>query len=151
MSGIRFTGLTGKGLAALLREADEEGRRAAFATMREETATIMKISQDQAPYEDGQLEAAHKLVIRRNQSLKATYAIEVGGIVSGVNVDEYCEIIHEGIGWSKLGEESIAKQGRVAPLIVGTHFLTRAFDDRIAITIKRIQDAMTRGVLHRVG
>jgi hypothetical protein len=151
MSRMRFKGLTPTDLARLLKEAELEGRKSAFDVMREETTKVKEISQAQAPYDDGQLEAAHRIIIRRNQSNKASYIIEVGGTVNGVNVDEYAEIIHEGIGWTKLGKESDAKQARVSPLIVGDHFLSRAFDDRKDLIIKRVEEAVRRGVTRHVG
>lgn len=150
-SKLRFKGLDANGLARLLRQADKTARNEAFAAMRDATYEIKDISVKQAPVDTGELEAAHRVVINRNQSLKAHYAIEVGGTVNGVNVDEYAEIIHEGLGWSKLGPASLAKAATVAPLIVGPHFLWRAFDGRVKDTIQRVEEAMYRGARRHVG
>lgn len=150
MSSLRFKGITAKQLAGLFRNADRETKREVFNVMREETYEIAEISKKQAPVDDGELEAAHKVVINRNQSDKAHYTIEVGGTINGVNVDEYAERIHEGL-WDELGPKSIEKQAAVAPLIVGEFFLTRAFDNRLPTTLKRIEEALIRGVSRHVG
>lgn len=149
-SKLRFRGLTANQLARMLTNASREGREAAFQAMREEANEIKEISIKQSPVDTGELEAAHRLIINRNQTDKAHYTIEVGGTINGVNVEDYAEIIHEGIGWTKLGERSMAKQGRVAPYIVGEKFLERALESRLQIMTKRVADAAALGTIRNV-
>lgn len=149
-SGIKYKTLKPNQLAFLLDNAAKSGREAAFATMKAETHRIKDISVMQAPVDTGELEAAHKVVINRNQTNKAHYNITVGGVVNGVNVDEYAQIIHDGIGWWKLGPKSIEKQGRV-PVLVGQDFLRRAIRDNEAKLINAVHMAAYKGAQKYVG
>lgn len=134
----------------LIERAAKEGREAAFKAMREETHKIKDISVEQAPVDTGELEAAHKVVINRNQTDKAHYTIRVGGVVNGVDVDAYAYAIHEGIGWWKLGPKSIQKQGTVSRM-VGQSFLRRALAERQDDLIRAVYNAAHKGAQKHVG
>jgi hypothetical protein len=152
--GLKWKTVSAADLAVAFQSADADGKAAGMAMLEVETNIIKDISVKNSPRDDGELEAAHKVVKRANGSNKVTFDVVVGGIVNGVDVDAYASIIHEGITRSgnamDLGPRSILKQAGQTE-IVGEKFLERAFDGRINKTIANILEAVTNGVKKYVG
>ena len=150
-NGVRYTSLRPNELAMLLDRAGKEGRDKAFKEMRERTYKIKERSVAQAPVDTGELEAAHRVRIHRNQTNKAHYRIEVTGVINGVDVDDYAYIIEEGIGWYHLGQKSKEKQDANPSVLVGAGFLRRAVEGEEAALIKAVYDAAYKGAKQYVG
>lgn len=102
-----------------LLASDTSTRRDAKAVLRSTAKEIMKASQQMAPLDEGDLEEAHRIdTVRLNEDF-IELEISVGGIVNGVDVDEYATIMHEGLapfGSGTAGEvqQYIGKTGRLS-------------------------------------
>lgn len=98
-----------------------DGRLAEVA--RQGAEDIKDLSVDNSPVDDGELEAAHKVVARDTRRGNAAFDITVGGYVNGVDTDLYATWIHDGD--YKLGPLSLAKAATGKN--VGRKYLERAF------------------------
>lgn len=116
--------------------------------MLEEGEIIKEIGEDQAPVQTGELELAFTLEEKRLRADRTAFNISVGGVVRGVDVDEYARAVHEGpTHFTPANAAKSAKTGRA----VGNQFLARAFDERIGTLISRTTDALMSGAKQHVG
>lgn len=146
--GFKWKGPSARQLGIALQNASREGRANARNTAHTEASYIMEIAEDQAPFDTGELEKAFTLRTNRLRSDRTMFNVEVGGVVDGVNVDEYAWIMHESS--YNLGELSRVKQSRVGR-IVGPKYLERAFEEREGPMMQAIYIALFRGVKNHVG
>lgn len=130
---------------------DTEGKKAIFKKFREEVEIIKDISVQQTPVDKGDLEAAHHIVEEGEGADRLSLEVEVGGYVNGRDVDEYADVIHEGIAWEKLGPKSLEKQSEVAPRVVGPKFLERAYDEREDPLMAALEELLVELVDEYVG
>lgn len=145
---FKWKGPSARALSNALAQADREGRARARDAAHTEASFIMEIAEDQAPFDTGELEKAFKLNINRLRSDRTIFNVEVGGMVDGVNVDEYAWVMHEAS--YKLGPGSLAKQSGVGRL-VGPKYLERAYDEREGPMMSAILQALLSGVQNHVG
>jgi len=123
--GLTIIGLDA--VAAMIKNDSEKATQAARRRMHAEAQKIMDLSKKNAPIDEGNLEAAHHIIVERDERNRKTETIEVGGTVHGVDVDQYALIMHE--AEYNLGPKSLAKQaGSGRP--VGRKYLERAFNER---------------------
>jgi hypothetical protein len=146
--GMKWKGPSGRDFINALVIADREARANAKAVAKEEAEIVKKIGEAQAPLDTGELEKAFTLTMNRLRSDRTLFNIEVGGIVNGVDVDEYALKMHESA--YKLGHLSEVKQARVGR-VVGPKYLERAFDERVEIMTRRVNDALFQGMNRYVG
>ena len=127
-TGLRFKGRGANDLAAdFFREGDRTSKRA-LRHMRRVAKAVMKDSIAGVPYETGELEGAHDIVEEYGDARRLRATVQVGGIVNGVDTDNYASWIHHG-SWSNLGPGSRLKQAQVpAHIRVGKYFLANALD-----------------------
>lgn len=125
--GLRWKGLTPKALGTLWTNAARNVRREARDTLREETETIKDLSVQMVPLDTGEAEKSHRVVEKQANQFRMGISIEVGGMVDGVNVDDYILFLHEGD--YKLGPRSSQKQAG-SSVKVGRKFLDRAYQER---------------------
>lgn len=112
-------------------------------TMRASAKRIVKEAQLNAPVDDHQLEKAIHVVRDYGDRGRLEINIEVGGVVDGVNVDDYAALMHEGS--YNLGPASQQKQAANPGRIIGPKFLTRAaeeeeekLDSKMIAAIRRV-------------
>jgi hypothetical protein len=122
-----------------LQRSTTETRRASKKVLRENAMTIMKTSQDGAPVDEGNLEAAHKIETVRLSRDNIELEITVGGEHGDRDVDEYAWKMHDTS--YQLGEKSIQKAG-FSPEMVGPRFLDRAFSKHQADLIREVTDTL---------
>lgn len=138
--GGRVTGIADV-LASFQRVHDQVHRAAADA-LHDQGERLADRSKELAPVDKHNLEAAHHVETERHPDRVLT-TISVGGVVNGVDVDEYVEFIHDGD--YKLGPGSLAKAtGTGQP--VGPKFLDRALDERKDKIVAAVDDAVQKAV-----
>lgn len=125
--GMNVTGLDE--LAIKLSNIAEKVPANARKVMHRESDKIVKMAQLYAPVDKHNLEQAiHKEVGYEGRG-RLTISIVAGGIVNGVNVDQYAAEIHENYEGMKPGKGTLAKQAENPGVRVGGKFLDRAVAD----------------------
>ncbi|MER9176316.1 hypothetical protein NKH72_22310 [Mesorhizobium sp. M0955] len=96
-----------------------------------------------APFEDGELEEAIH-VEKSYEAGRGRLMIDVvaGGVVNGVDVDEYAAVMHESD--YALGPNSLAKQAEHPERTVGRKYLERAAEDEQEPLMTKMIAAITR-------
>jgi hypothetical protein len=144
--GLYFRGLTPDQLAVQLDTASASTRREAKKALREGAKQIMGTSVQQCAIDEGNLEEAHELTIVRLSQDNMEVEIEVGGVVNGVDVDDYAWMVHETqapYGDMPLGPKSQAKNaGNPADRFVGGKFLERAADEHEDDILNSVADIL---------
>lgn len=127
---------TGFGIDNLIDEfvrSTTKTRRDSKKVMREGSKKILEASKQMAPVDEHRLEQAHELAVTRLNKDDMEVVIAVGGVVDGVDVDEYAWVQHERLapaGDLQPGEKSLAKSvTNPAGRYVGGKFLDRAVDE----------------------
>lgn len=147
---MSFVGFTADQFVAAFEESTAYTRREAKKVLNVYAKQIMAASQQMAPIDTGDLEAAHDI---RQVSLNQDYTgidIEVGGYAGGRDVSEYAWIMHEllapfGAGFYNLGPKSVLKDSTNPPdRPVGGKFLERAFSIYEEEVIDQISDLLIR-------
>ncbi|MCP1540061.1 hypothetical protein [Methylorubrum extorquens] len=119
-----------KSLLAELLNIGEKVPDNARKVMHRNADKIIEEAVLNAPVDKHNLEQA----IRKRISYQSTFRkrlkidIEVGGIVNGVNVDEYAMQIHENYGSMNPGKGTIAKRDANPGRFIGEKFLERAVE-----------------------
>lgn len=93
-----------------------------------------------------ELERSHRIREQYGTGGRIETAIEIGGMVGGVNVDLYATWLHDSYGW-KLGKASEAKMMQSPKNKVGPLFLERAlaeYDDEF----EDILDDLVEGLMN---
>lgn len=134
--GMRIVGL--RETQVSIRQTGERAKSHVLRQMRKEAQEIKKISQEQAPRDEGNLEEAHHVTEVKKGRERTVIEIEVGGVVNGVNVDQYALEMHESV--YNLGPESLKKQAG-QQRIVGRKYLERAVEERDREMQRRLQEA----------
>lgn len=124
---LRFQGPTAEELAATMSRDGETTTKRALRQQRKAAQKVMEESIANAPVDKGNLEAAHEITERRGSANRVETTVEVGGVVNGVDVDDYAWEMHEGD--YDLGPRSAAKQASDPSHAVGREYLQRAMDD----------------------
>lgn len=128
MSSLRFKADSADRLAVTFeREGRLVGKRA-LRHMRRVAKAVLDTSIANSPVDEGNLEAAHRLIERYGNDRRLIATVDVGGVVNGVDVSMYAEYIHSG-SWRNLGPRSQEKQDRSPGVLVGKYFLSRALED----------------------
>lgn len=131
--GLYFRGMTPELLGLELKQSSVQTRRDAKKVLREGAKRIRDTSIQQCAIDEGNLEEAHELTVVRLSRDNIEVEIEVGGVVNGVDVDEYAWKVHETqvpYGDMPLGPKSQAKNESNPPdRFVGGKFLERAVDE----------------------
>lgn len=137
-----------KNLGQVWRSGSRSLRRELHSMWLAGATKIMQESIKNAPVDLGNLEKAHRLVVKQNNDRKLVLHIEVGGttfVRNGrtVSTDEYATQMHE--GFYRLGSKSLQKDisGKNK---VGRKFLTRAFDDNIQSILNDIGERVRRAL-----
>lgn len=133
--GLEWNGFT---IDDWLEEFDQSTtmtRRESKKILYQGAKDIMQASQQMAPVDEGNLEAAHSLAQVRLNEDYSEVEIDVGGVVGGREVDDYAMIVHEGVApygsgtAGSIGERSQVKDaGNPSDRRVGGKFLERAVD-----------------------
>lgn len=135
-------------LSLLLRQGGERAVRRARSQMKREIGKIEQLAKDFAPVDHKGpgpgLPPGHEL--ERSIRQRRTYennrrlavAVDVGGTVDGVDVDDYALLMHEGLapygsGAFQPGPATKAKGGQA-----GGKFLERAYKEREQVMVKEI-------------
>ena len=115
------------GVVADLHNMAKRSTRAVRAQLKKEATALKNMSKRMAPVDEHNLESAHQVVKFVDTNDRVGYGVEVGGVVNGVNVDNYALIVHEGLDGKKYGQtpagRAKASRERVR---VGPKFLERA-------------------------
>lgn len=137
--GLYFKGASAEQVAVTFAREGRVTNKRALRHMRRTAKLVMEQSIRNSPVDwkgytalhpPGQeLEKSHRLVERYGNGGRLEASVEIGGMVGGVNVDEYAYLIHEHLGWETLGKASIAKQASDPNAKVGPFFLERALRD----------------------
>tara|TARA_R100001086_G_scaffold249865_1_gene191431 strand:- start:667 stop:1110 length:444 start_codon:yes stop_codon:yes gene_type:complete len=118
-------------------------------SIREELDEIGDLLVDEAnkraPFESGELEISHSYQVTKDGLDRWNLSVTAGGVVNGVNVNDYAIVIHEGRGssWNNLGPGSLAKN-RKQKERVGEKFLERALIDNEELIESVLFDAIWR-------
>jgi len=143
--------ITGVGqVKARLRNIAEKVPDHAARTMRTIAAKIEKQSKLQCPHDDGELEdSIHQEVMIDETNRRLVIDIVAGGVVRGVDVDQYAVIIHENYeGQLKHGpgKNTLAKMAANPGVVIGSKFIQRAVDDAEPKLVKATIEAITTAV-----
>lgn len=142
-------------LYGALKRLPEKATKAALRQLKKEALIVEDVAKKMAPVDFGDLENAIKMKqvdvgrdsggrFQKNQfviGLDPNYPCKDPKDPSGKRVGDYALVVHEYLPWGTdqkvpapwgglwgLGEKSLAKQARVAPLEVGGGFMYRAFE-----------------------
>jgi HK97 gp10 family phage protein len=111
--------------------------------MHREAAKVVKKAQLYAPVDKHNLEKAIHIEKSYGTRGRLSISIVVGGVVDGVNVDQYAALIHENYESMKPGAETIAKRDANPGVDIGRKFLERA----AAESKKRLESALIKSVM----
>lgn len=136
---LRWRGPSARDFIDELTRSTTETRRRSKSVMRQKAKKILEASQEGAPIDEGNLEAAHELAITRLSKDNLEVEITVGGVVNDRDVDEYAWIMHETD--YNLGPRSEAK-ARSVSREVGPKFLERAVDDHEDELVEAVADTL---------
>ena len=151
--GIRTKGFDSLGLT--LRQTGERAERRAREQMKREGEKIADIARTLAPVDyEGQthgsppareLERSIEAERSYEDNRRLTITVSAGGVVDGVDVDEYAGLMHEGLapygsGAYLPGPATRAKGGKA-----GGKFLERAFLERKDKLVAAITAAIRKG------
>lgn len=118
---------------AMLRNVAERAPPHAARVMRTWADKIETKSKLQCPHDDGELEdSIHQEVMRDEGNKRLVIAIVAGGVVRGVDVDEYAVLIHENYeGQLKHGpgKHTLEKIAANPGVVIGSKFIQRAVDE----------------------
>jgi hypothetical protein len=89
---------------------------------------IVKQAQINVPHDIGNLEESIRKELKYGYRGRLSIDIVMGGIVNGVNVDEYALMIHESYDDSRPGKNTQLKRQRHPGEFIGSKFLERAVD-----------------------
>jgi len=117
---------------AMLRNVAQKAFPHAARVMRSAADNVEKMSKLQCPHDDGELEdSIHQEVMTDDGNRRLAIDIVAGGVVRGVDVDEYAVIIHENYeGQLKHGPgiNTLAKMAANPGVVIGSKFIQRAVD-----------------------
>lgn len=98
-----------------------------------------------APVDDHQLEKSIHLERSVGERGRLVLTVTAGGVVDGVNVDDYATLIHENYESMDPGEGTLQKRAANPGVYIGEKFLTRAAEEeedklatRMIAAIRRI-------------
>lgn len=134
MSRVYWRGFTPQDLGEFLDLSATETRRESKKRLRLGAKEIMDASKQMAPVDHGNLEGAHRLETVRLNKDDMEVVVSVGGVVNGVDTDEYVMEQHERLEPApgadmQLGLKSQQKDAVNPPnRQVGGKFLERAGD-----------------------
>lgn len=130
MTGFRYKGYTARDLTRALKAGGEDAQRRGRAELVTQAEIIKDISVEQAPVDEGDLEAGHRVVRRQIGPHRTSVTIEVSAI--GTDGTDYSGIQHEsveGVNWNP-GPKTLAKRSG-SPRYVGPKFLERAMEEHM--------------------
>lgn len=143
---LSWKGFTPEQFIAELTGSAARTRRESKKVMRQGAKEILAVSKENAPIDEGDLEAAHELSIVRLNKDDMMIEITVGGTVNGTDVDSYAWLMHERLapyGDLNLGPKSIEKNNsNPTGHFVGGKFLDRAIDELEPEIIERIKNTL---------
>ena len=141
--GLRFDGGDFNELAVSLHNAAKRSTRKVRLTMRRTVNKVKDLSVRQTPVDLHNLEEAHEVTEKRGASNRIEFAVEVGGVVGGRNVDDYAAYVHENYSSVRnVGEGTLAKRAANPDIYVGEKFLERAFQTEAADIGEEIADVV---------
>jgi len=141
--GLNFTrGFDPASMMARLYKRGDDMEDEVARVVEEGAEAIKEESIANSPVDLGNLEGSHRVEKRHTYRHNVAYDIIVGGMVNGVDVDDYIDFIHESI--YNLGEKSLLKQASDPLHTVGPKFLERAFDTLKPYVVNRIRQAIKR-------
>lgn len=147
--GVKLKGLEAA-ISGISRKA-YHGKKAGEEEMRKQATLLAREARALAPRKEGFLESAQAIRAEPPKRVGIIYRIRVtmGGkpvTLRGKtrDIDKYLEIIHDKIGWEKLGPGSIAK-AQASGKPVAHDYLGRAVDRMRDKMAKAISQAIKRG------
>ena len=126
---------------AKLRNVAEKVPATGRKTMHRGADKIVLIAKDMCPFDTGALEGSIHQELQYENHGRLAIDIVCGGMVEGVDVDQYAMRIHENYNEMNPGYGTILKQQRV-DVKVGGKFLTRAVDSQ--------KDRLSRDIIEAV-
>lgn len=97
-----------------------------------------------APVDDGELEASIHVERGLGENRRLQLTITAGGVVNGVNVDDYATLIHENYESMTPGPATLAKRAANPGIYVGEKFLERAAETEEETLASRMIAAIRR-------
>lgn len=97
-----------------------------------------------APVDDHNLEQSIHVERATGERGRLMLTITAGGVVNGVNVDDYATLIHENYESMTPGEGTLQKRAANSGIYVGGKFLTRAAEDEESKLATRMIAAIRR-------
>jgi HK97 gp10 family phage protein len=131
-----------KELQAQLRYLSETVPENARKIMHRNADQIIKQAQINAPVDKHNLEKSIRKEVSYGFRGRLQIDIVVGGIVNGVNVDEYAALIHENYSSMTPGPGTLAKRQANPSAYVGEKFLERALRDQ--------EDKLTKSMIGEI-
>ena len=155
---LSFVGDTPDDLIADLEEMSKRTQQRVRTIILKGAKDIMQASRDMSPVDTGALMAAHHMEITRDDGIITSIEVIVGGEVDGRDVDEYAELMHEGLapfgsgfagsifGASERGEppstSELKNAANPGDRPVGGKFLERAVDLFVENIMTDVENAM---------
>jgi hypothetical protein len=137
---IKHTGIGT--IKAKLRNIAQKVPDHAARTMRQGAENIVVMAKLQCPHDKGALEDsihAEEMINEGNKRLAID--IVAGGVVDGVDVDQYAVQIHEHYEDVKPGPNTLAKMAANPGVVIGSKFIDRAVDNSEAPLIAKMIEA----------
>lgn len=139
--GLKVTEPNGP-VSLLLEQDGKKAVRGGADLLRKAAQEIANRAVEYAPVDKSNLEQAiHVNEDRGGQNRRVRTYVEVGGVVNGVNVDQYATQMHEGV--YNLGPKSVEKAQRTGKP-VGRKYLERAADELEEGIAKEFEDLIAR-------
>lgn len=123
---ISLKNINGEKVVVELHSIGERVVENARKTMHSSAARIVTEAKLNAPIEDGELRESIHIEKDYGERGRLEITVAAGGVVNGVNVDDYVTAMHEGS--YNLGPRSIQEQEADPSHIIGPKFLERAAD-----------------------
>jgi hypothetical protein len=123
-----------------LQLTDREVNDQARAVLREAAVKIRDTARQYAPVDEHRLEKAIQILPSQGNQYTLRVTIAVTGAVDGRIVDTYAAIVHE-YPWTKRGPLTKVKGPKAGP-----RYLARAMRDNEKWVIKKLSEAMGRGI-----
>lgn len=132
-------------LLVMLRSLAQKVPENARKTMHRGADRIVKEAQLNTPVDLHNLEESIRKVVRYENRGRLNIEIQVGGMVNGVNVDEYAMKVHENYDDENPGQGTRAKRSANPGRYIGRKFLERALAEEASRG--RLQKELVQSVM----